>query len=171
MKLSSGFVISALFVGGCGVKTVPTGMAGLPNAGKVRISGVKISENANEVSWEWSIIGDRNWSQLSVRNNVIQFSKSYPLNSVSRKDGTHLWIVSVTARETGTGSRRSGKLELNIRGSNATQFSAVIPIGLTESTLVGSIKTVMIGDNKFGIDGDKRLLAIGRTNLGIQLYK
>ena len=158
--------VSGLFAG-CGINKSATGLAGLPSAGNVKVVRTIVSESASEVNLEWSIIGDRNWSKLVLADGEIRLDLSYPLNSREKSSGTHLWIINAKIVATGSSESKTGKVNLNVRGSNAIQRNVELPFKLTSGKSIESLVQLVNRTDNLSIPAKLPLLVVGNVKINL----
>ncbi len=98
-------------------------------SGHVRILARKIVESASLVEWQWTIIGDRNWSGAQSGPDGFRLTNSYPFNSRTATGGTHVWVLDAALRYNKGAAHPQIRIERSLRGSNSagTANFAVLP--------------------------------------------
>src|SRR5579872_2211399 len=95
------WLIVALALSSCGCHGLrsASGRAGLPPEGQVRVLARRLQDDAGGVQWQWTVLGDRNWTQCRHSGTTFVLSGSYPLNSVRGSGGTHIWVMTIAVRK------------------------------------------------------------------------
>jgi hypothetical protein len=68
-------------------------VAALPPAspGKVYIAPKKLQEDRDSVHWQWTIIGDRNWTATRAQWQLVELTQSYPIDDTARTGGSNVY--------------------------------------------------------------------------------
>lgn len=85
-----------------------------PAEGYVRLIPVKVKETPDTVHYQWSLLGERNWTTPSVSGGKASLTGVYKLNDATRYGGCPTWLCDVTFTKQGT----DWKWELRLHGSN-----------------------------------------------------
>src|SRR5579862_4216498 len=111
---------ATLAVCGCHRPPGAAGLAGLPPEGQVRILAERIHDDDRAFEWQWTIVGDRNWTECAHKGTTFTLAGSYPLNSLRGAGGTHIWVMTVAVRKKAVAGRAPVlESDLLLRGSNA----------------------------------------------------
>lgn len=99
----------------------PSGTAlSIPPAGNARLLPKRISASSSREEWQWTVVGDRNWTVATARGTEFELSGAYRFNSRSTLGGTHIWVLDVSvSRPTGANSGQL-RVDSSIHGSNGT---------------------------------------------------
>lgn len=104
---------------------IPRGTAlSIPPAGHARILARKLYQAPNGLAWQWTVVGDRNWTIARASGNGFVLDGAYPFNSRATIGGTHIWTVELDVV-----SRRDKPgyvvIPTSIEGTNGTMVSGV----------------------------------------------
>lgn len=160
VKQRCAIAICGIFaIGGC--RTGPPARANsvMPPQGSVKIFPKKVSEGPKKVQWMWTILGDRNWSNSSISPRVVTISGSFPLNSLTRTGGTHVWELWITATTTDASQAATVNLETKIRGSNGAGVTTTASID--RAKLSDAIRPMLKQTNTFRIPADVEIAEVG----------
>ncbi len=158
-----------LALAGCAARTQGSRI-GVPGKGSVRVLSRTIKNDPTTVKWLWTIVGDRNWTTASRDGDTFRLSKSYPLNSLSRSGGTHVWEFTVTARSSVPASNiESARLEMKLRGSNSTVVQMEGLIDTRGSKLNDYVKAEKTGDDVVHVPAEIRMAAIGDRKVILEI--
>lgn len=113
-------------VAGCSPRRVPLvdeGPSSFPPPGQVRVAAQQIpGDSKKTVGWNWTVIGDRNWSGAISDAHQITLNKSYPLNDAARTGGTNVWACELNARAAvGADGTPVVRWETMVRGTTALE--------------------------------------------------
>ena len=155
-------------IGGCRTNYSASNKAGLPPSGQVRIVATKISDTSEKVAWEWTIIGERNWSTVELSELNIRLSKTYPMNDKTITGGTHLWLVDVVVTKSlklpGTAD-----IKVDVRGSDGA--STYINLSVSMPVLRSNVIVKVQDDRKIGLPAGIDLATLGRLHLRLDISK
>ncbi len=109
-------LVVALLLAGC-PRPTPKGTERLssPAAGSVRVLAVKVKETPETLHYQWSLLGERNWTVPSISEGKASLSDVYKLNDPTKIGGCHTWLCDVIFTK---GSGDDWQWELRLRGSN-----------------------------------------------------
>jgi hypothetical protein len=154
-------LLPMLALAGCTARTQGSRI-GVPGKGTVRLLSKCVKSDPGVVQWLWTIVGDRNWTTVSRNGDTFRLSNSYPLNSLNRSGGTHVWEFTLTARsKTPASNTVAAKLEMKLRGSNSTAVQMEGPIDPRGSKLNDYVKAEKTGDDVVHVPAEIGIAAIG----------
>jgi hypothetical protein len=109
--------VALLLLAGC-PRPTPKGTERLssPAAGSVRVLAVRVKETPEILHYQWSLLGERNWTTPSVSEGKASLSDVYKLNDPTKVGGCHTWLCDVIFTKKGSG--QDWQWELRLRGSN-----------------------------------------------------
>jgi len=143
---------------------------GVPGKGSVRILSRSLKNDPSLVQWLWTVVGDRNWTTASHDGDTFRLSKSYPLNSVSRSGGTHVWEFTLTARaDARTSETDSARLEIKLRGSNSTVVQTDALIDTRGSKLNEFVRAEKTNDDVTRIPAQLHVASIGDRKIILEI--
>jgi len=135
----------ACLVSGCGTRSaVSSGPAPAAPPGYVKISPQKISETPTDIHWKWSIVGDRNWSDLSGGLDST-ISKSYPLTGSTQAGGSNVVVydLDITAAKNGNQVVFSYWARLSSASGTTSSTSSPLP-GETQETDLRRVAVALV---------------------------
>jgi hypothetical protein len=156
---------------GCGPRQSPAGLAGIPPEGHVRILAKKLREDGRSYVWQWTIIGDRNWTSAGGDGTRFHLSNSYPLNSTTGRGGTHIWEFTATIEPASADRASSLRRELTLRGSHAGRFRSVGSLGAGGATLGETTRTLQTSDATLSIPASVKLLRAGTETVELRIER
>ena len=109
------FVLVALLLAGCPKPTRKgTERLSSPTEGNLRLITAKVKETPEIVHYQWSLLGERNWTTPSVSEGKASLSEVYRLNDPTKTGGCNTWLCDLTFTKQAT----DWKWELRLHGSN-----------------------------------------------------
>jgi hypothetical protein len=129
---------------GCLSRPQATSVLAIPPRDQVRIVVKQISDSPTRTHWQWSVIGERNWTAPEIRRGAsgveVVLDKTYPINDTQKHDGSNIWVCEMLIEKSATASTTTVKYDLHgLRGKPA-QFEENLPdtpmIALTKDTLL-----------------------------------
>jgi hypothetical protein len=137
----------------------------MPPKGSVRIIPKKVAETGNKVQWVWTVLGDRNWTAVTMEKGAATLSKSYPLNDLNRAGGTHVWELWVTASSSSANDRNTPiSVEIRLRGSNAAGITASETVDGASMKLPGAFRPTLTSNQTLRLPLETELANVaGRT--------
>lgn len=148
------------------IRPAPSGTTlSIPPPGHARILARKIADTPDRVEWQWTLVGDRNWTEATSRPDGFELGGAYPFNSRSTLGGTHIWIVDLAvARPRGD---RVGPLRVDssIHGSNGTTVTQVWDSSSGSPTL----SVIQTEDALVGVPADVILASVGGRGLTLKM--
>jgi hypothetical protein len=85
-----------------------------PAEGYVRLIPAKVKETVDTVHYQWSLLGERNWTTPSVSGGKATLAGVYKLNDPKNYGGCPTWLCDVIF----TKQANDWKWELRLHGSN-----------------------------------------------------
>jgi hypothetical protein len=129
----------------------------IPPLGRVRLLAKKIDSGQNHVTWEWTVVGDRNWTSATSGQSGLTLSGSYPFNSTQASGGTHVWVVQLDVRSSKSAGKSSLILTTSLRGSNSSGVSSDQEIPASSPNASSATKIEQDGDSEIGLPVNIRL--------------
>lgn len=152
-------IFSALLLVGC-PKPTRLGSEKLspPAAGYVRLIPAKVKETADTVHYQWSLLGERNWSVPTVAGGKASLADVYKLNDPKKTGGCHTWLCDVILKKQGS----DWQWELRLHGSNGKTA--------TESGVaVGTPEILAPTDQDVRLPAEVALAKIGEKSLSLSV--
>lgn len=151
-------LLAALSLAGCSKPTRQgTEPLSSPAAGYVRLIPVKVKETPDTLHYQWSLLGERNWTTPSVSGGKASLAGVYKLNDPKTYGGCPTWLCDVTFTKQAT----DWKWELRLHGSNGktateTGTAAGTPEILapkdTDTRLPADIPLARLGEKTLTLD-------------------
>lgn len=150
----------------------PAGTAlSIPPPGHARILARKVVEGPAKSEWQWTVVGDRNWTTAAIRNGALELGGAYPFNSRARLGGTHIWTVDITAfstPEAGGGTAGLLRVDSSIHGSNGTTVTETGTVGESggRKPILSALQTT---DALVSIPAEVPLALVGGRRLSLKI--
>lgn len=131
-----------------------------PTAGNLRLITAKVKETPERIHYQWSLLGERNWTTPNVAEGKASLSEVYKLNDPSKSGGCHTWLCDVIF----TKQASDWKWELRLHGSNGkTATESGIAVGTPEilipqdqdTRLPAALALAKIGDKTLALEVPK----------------
>lgn len=151
----------ALLLAGC-PKPTRNGTERLssPTEGNLRLITAKVKETPETVHYQWSLLGERNWTVPSVVGGKASLSEVYKLNDPAKAGGCNTWLCDVTF----TKQASDWKWELRLHGSNGKTA--------TESgTGAGTPEVLIPQDQDTRLPAELALAKLGDKTLSLSVPK
>ncbi len=87
----------------------------------MRVLAVRVKETPETLHYQWSLLGERNWTTPSVSGGQAGLEGVYKLNDPKKSGGCHTWLCDVIFTKKGSGT--DWQWELRLRGSNGKTAS------------------------------------------------
>ena len=128
----------------------------------MRVLAVKVKETPETLHYQWSLLGERNWTTPSVAVGKAQLSGVYKLNDPQKSGGCPTWLCDVIFTKNGSG--KDWQWELRLHGSNGKTA--------TESgTGSGTPEVLVKDDQDTKLAGDIPLAKLGEKTLSLTIPK
>ena len=90
----------SLTLGGCQPKRPATeGRLALPAEGRVRVIAGNMVQTGDNQTAHWSIIGERNWNDVSIQEGTITLKSSSPLNDAAKTPNSNIWEIDLVVQK------------------------------------------------------------------------
>jgi hypothetical protein len=172
MRISFGiflWLISIVLLSGCRGGGSPAKMAGMPPPGNVHIVVKQLQEDANVFQWQWTVIGDRNWTEASINGSSIVIGSSYPFNSKSKTGGTQVWEITVTLQKKPGAAQGTVDRLITVRGSNGATANSNGFITLTGGSLKENARVLQPTEKTLRLPVNLPLVSIGRQDISLRV--
>jgi hypothetical protein len=158
MRLAFLFVI-ALLLAGCPKPTRQgTEKLSPPTEGYLRLIPTKVKETPELIHYQWSLLGERNWTTPTVAEGKAALADVYKLNDARRYGGCPTWLCDVVFTKQAT----DWKWELRLHGSNGKTA--------TESgTAAGTPEILVPKDLDMRLPADLPLAKLGEKTLSLSV--
>jgi hypothetical protein len=114
MRLALLFAL-ALLLAGCPKPTRNSAeRLATPTEGNLRLITAKVKETPELIHYQWSLLGERNWTVPSVTGGTASLAEVYKLNDPAKAGGCNTWLCDITFTKQAT----DWKWELRLHGSN-----------------------------------------------------
>jgi hypothetical protein len=148
------------------IRPVPSGSAlSIPPPGRARILARKIADTPTRVEWQWTIVGDRNWTVVTARTDGYELGGAYAFNSQTTLGGTHIWIVDLSVSKPGGDTAAQLRVDSSIHGSNGTTQTQAWNAGSGPPT----VTAIQADDALVSIPADLNLAAVSGRNLTLRI--
>jgi hypothetical protein len=146
---------------------IPRGTAlSIPPAGYARILARKVADKLERVEWQWTLVGDRNWTEARSNDDGFVLGGPYPFNSRSTLGGTHVWTVSLAVWRR-TRATDQIQIDSSLHGSNAVTVSQTRTLAAT--TISSMVSVTQSGDSLVRVGSKVKLADIGGKTLSLEL--
>jgi hypothetical protein len=138
----------------------PSGPAlSIPPRGNARILARKLSESAQRIEWQWTLVGERNWPGADATDIGFKLSGAYPLNSRSTLGGTHIWVAGLTASHPSGSPPGKLRVDSSLHGSNGVTVTRSWDAD-SNKPLPDALEIIQHEDGMAGIPSDLRLATV-----------
>jgi len=143
----------------------------IPPSGNVRLLAKKVESSQNHVTWEWTIVGDRNWTSATSGKNGLVLSGSYPFNSTQASGGTHVWVVQLDVRSSKSAVKPSIVMTTSLRGSNSSGVSSDQEMTNISSDVSSAVKVERDQDAEIGLPVNVRLGTVAGKPITLKIER
>lgn len=140
----------------------------IPTAGHARILARKVDEKPDRVEWQWTVVGDRNWTTARESDDGFILGGAYPFNSRSTLGGTHIWTLDLTVSSR---SARPGYVEIqtSLEGTTGMRVSQTRTAAASRVASAASIS--LVGDTLVSVPSRVRLAEVAGRVFTIQIQR
>lgn len=146
--------------------SAPQGSAGrlsAPEKDTARLLAVKVKETPERLHYQWSLLGERNWTTPGVTpEGQATLTDVYPLNDPRRSGGCPTWLCDAILTKKAEG----WQWELRLHGSNGKTATHV---GTVDQSPAPEI--LLPQDRSVSLPATTELVRLGKTTLTLQLPK
>lgn len=129
-----------------------------PVEGYLRLIPAKVKETPDTVHYQWSLLGERNWTAPSVSGGKAALTGVYKLNDPKNYGGCPTWLCDVTFTKQGT----DWKWELRLHGSNGKTATET-------GTAAGTPEILTPQDTDVRLPAEVPLARIGEKTLSLSV--
>jgi hypothetical protein len=153
------FLLITLLLLGCS-RSAPKSTERLssPPQGYARLIPARVSETPERIHYQWSLLGERNWTVARVEGGRASLADVYKLNDPKRSGGCHTWLCDVILQKQG----EQWQWELRLHGSNgktATQSGSAS----------GTPEVLVPKDQDAKLPAEVALARVGETTLSLSV--
>jgi len=156
------FLLCALALVGCQPKAIEGegGRLSAPAAGSARLIVAKVKETPETVHYQWSLLGERNWTTPTVTGTQASLAEVYPLNDPKRQGGCNTWLCDAIFTKQGAG----WEWTLRLHGSNGKTAE-------TKGTCTDMPEVQLTKDTEASLPATLTLAKAGSTTLTLTVPK